>query len=143
MARQGARDQAEIDALREAKDAAEARAQGFNNTGPRTSRRVAKGRRDAALVQMVEYGAEIDERIAALSAVLEDISRAIALVGDSELRLLLVSRYVLFKKWVDIALAMGYSYTNVTYMLHPKALKAAAGHIGNAVAAENKGDRAK
>ena len=120
----------EIDTLREAKRAAEDRAAGLSS-GASAGRRGPKGRRDAAMVQAAQYGMELDERIAELEMVLSEITRAIAAVDEGSLRLLLLSRYVLFKKWEQIALDMGYSYTNVTYRLHPKALEAVGAYIAN------------
>ncbi|MCL2045744.1 MAG: hypothetical protein FWG88_05105 [Oscillospiraceae bacterium] len=114
----------EVEALKTAKLAAEVRAASGSATGKLTSKRSAKGRGDGALVQVLEYGRELDARIAELDSILVEIARAIYAVEDGTLRLLLINRYILFKKWEQVAIDMGYSYTNVTFRLHPKALEA-------------------
>ena len=118
----------EIAALEEAKRQALERATSKQTTVQKkmTQKKTARGRPsrgDAVLVSYAEYSRRIDAQIAALNETLAEISEAIFSVSESVLRLTLINRYVLFKKWEEIALDMGNSYENVTQRLHPKALR--------------------
>ena len=85
--------------------------------------KIPRSRNDTALVKYAdsEYIARIDKRLADLRNMLGEIEHAIYSVDDSVQRLLLINRYVLFKKWKDIAIEMSYSPKNI-FKIHNKAL---------------------
>lgn len=81
-------------------------------------------RSDAALIKYADsdYIARIDKRLADLRGMLGEISRAIYSVQNGPERLLLISRYIMLKKWQDIAAEMAYHPKSI-FKIHKKALK--------------------
>lgn len=79
---------------------------------------------DTAMIALLNIETLIDERIDQLNQIKAEIFNAITAVPDCTLRTLLIERYINFKTWEQIAVDMGYSYSNITHKLHPAALKA-------------------
>ena len=72
-------------------------------------------------VEYASYSERIDRRIDELYAVKQEILSAINELDDSRLRTLLISRYINFRSFVEIAVNMNYSYKQ-TCRLHGEAL---------------------
>ena len=114
----------EVEALKEAKKAAEDRA-AMVQAG--IAERVSggrKGRGDNALMELLLCGVELDSRIVELDLLLNEILLAINEVDDAVLRALLINRYILFKEWELVAVNIGNKYHYVVNKLHPNALNA-------------------
>jgi len=77
---------------------------------------------DGAMVAFMHIEEKIDARIDELTQVKAETLDAIETVQDSTLRTLLISRYICFKTWEQIAVDIGYSYSQVVKYLHPRAL---------------------
>lgn len=75
-----------------------------------------------AVAKMVDKEVAIQKRIGELLDIRQDIERAIMSVEDAKLQTILRYRYILGKKWYEIAETMGYDYRWVT-RLHGRALE--------------------
>ena len=84
---------------------------------------------EARFINYADYKKLIDDRIAELYAIKQEIITAINSVGDNTLRQLLIHRYIEFKHWEKIAEDMNYSYVHVVHTLHPKALSAISKNV--------------
>lgn len=73
-------------------------------------------------ISCAAYSEEIDRQIDKLYSIKQEILAAIKSVDDTVLQMLLVLRYVQFKKWEAIALELNYDYRWVL-RLHGKALE--------------------
>ena len=115
----------EVETMKAAKYAAEVRASGMTVGMHEKIARSQQLRGDELLVKLSDYSAELDARIAELYSILAEIAQAIYSVEEGMLRLLLINRYILFKRWEQIAVDMNYRYQHV-HRLHGKALEAIA-----------------
>ena len=114
----------EVEALKEAKKAAEDRA-AMVRAG--ISERISggkKGRADGALLKLLLCSVELDSRIVELDLLLNEILLAVNEMDDAVLRALLINRYILFNEWEKVAVNIGNKYHYVVNKLHPNALKA-------------------
>lgn len=73
--------------------------------------------------KIVDLEAEIEEQINEIIHVRAEIVQTIEQVEDERLKTLLTMRYINGYKWERIAFDMQYSFSNVTYYLHPQALR--------------------
>lgn len=95
----------------------------LTNTTPNYSGEVVSGSRNPHKYDAyVEYCEKIDRRIDDLYAIKEEIQDAIAMVPDSTQRIVLISRYINFKTWEQIAVNLSYSRQGVL-KIHASALK--------------------
>ena len=69
-----------------------------------------------------EQEEEIDSEIDALVDLRKEIRHTTAKIADIDCRLILEKRYLLFEKWEEIAVDMGYSIDYI-YKLHRRALR--------------------
>ena len=74
------------------------------------------------VAKIVDYENEINKEIKKLVKLKEDVTDAINSIPNAEQRTLLELRYLMFNKWEEIAIAMGYGIDNV-YKIHKRALK--------------------
>ena len=74
------------------------------------------------VAKIVDYENEINKEIRKLVKLKEDVTDAINSIPNAEQRTLLELRYLMFNKWEEIAIAMGYGIDNV-YKIHKRALK--------------------
>jgi len=74
------------------------------------------------VAKIVDYENEINKEIKKLVKLKEDVTDAINSIPNAEQRTLLELRYLMFNKWEEIAVAMGYSLQH-TFRMHTKALK--------------------
>lgn len=72
---------------------------------------------------IVAVAEKIDARIQSLAAVRGEIIETVGAVPEPALRALLLSRYVEFRPWEQIAVDMGYSWRQI-HRLHARALAA-------------------
>jgi len=77
---------------------------------------------DTAMIALLNIETLIDERIDQLNQIKAEIFNAITAVPDCTLRTLLIERYINFKTWEQIAVDMGYSYSQIVKYIHPRAL---------------------
>lgn len=91
-------------------------------TAPTDKIAVSGGKGGDLFVCYAQYSAALDERIAELFDLQNEVTRTIARVSDNRYRELLLGYYVEGLTWEETAVAMGYSYQNVAQFLHPKAL---------------------
>ena len=81
-------------------------------------------RLEDTVVKIIDLERQIDDEIDRLVDVKRKIIEVISLVPNYEQQTLLELRYLNFKTWEQIAVAMNYGIDNI-YKLHRKALKAA------------------
>lgn len=94
----------------------------ITNTTPNYDGEVVSGTRSPHKYDTyVEYCDSIDRRIDELVSIKQEIQEAIAIVPDNMQRLILISRYINFKQWEQIAFESGYSYQRI-FEIHKKAL---------------------
>ena len=74
------------------------------------------------VAKIIDYENEINKEIKKLVKLKEDVTDAINSIPNAEQRTLLELRYLMFNKWEEIAIAMGYGIDNV-YKIHKRALK--------------------
>lgn len=95
----------------------------ITNTTPNYGGEVVSGTRNPHKYDAyVEYCEKIDRRIDALYAIKEEIQDAIAMVSDNTQRIVLISRYINFYTWEQIAVKLNYSRQGVL-KIHTSALK--------------------
>lgn len=82
-----------------------------------------KNTSEAKMIRYVAYTEQIDKRIDELYRIKREIMEAINAVENSTYRTLLIERYILYKKWEEIAVDMTYDYDYVRRALHSRALK--------------------
>jgi hypothetical protein len=75
------------------------------------------------VARIVDMSRDIDDKIDRLASIKQDVEAAIDSVDNATLRTLLQYRYICDWTWERIAVQMGYTYRNITY-LHGKALVA-------------------
>lgn len=82
----------------------------ITNTTPNYSGEVVSGTRNPHKYDAyIAYCEKIDRRIDELYAIKEEIQDAIAMVPDNMQRMILISRYVNFRTWEQIAVDLNYS----------------------------------
>lgn len=74
-------------------------------------------------ISYAAYDDLINIRIDELYKVKTEIINAINTVEDNTLRLLLIERYIRFKKWEQVAIDLNYDFFHVFKILHKKALE--------------------
>ena len=75
------------------------------------------------VAKIVDLEREIDGEVDELVKLREEITETISKINDARLKTLLTMRYINGYKWEKIALNMHYSYSSLTYYLHPRALQ--------------------
>lgn len=75
------------------------------------------------IVKIVEYQEELEKDIKTLIRIKGEIKKAIDTVNNNEQRLVLEMRYLLYMKWEEIAVKLGYSIEHI-YRIHRAALNA-------------------
>ncbi len=90
------------------------------NTTDKVGRTVAK---------IVDLEREIDREVDELVEMRKEIEETISKIEDERFKTLLTMRYINGYKWEKIALEMHYSYSSITYYLHPRALREVEKHM--------------
>ena len=73
------------------------------------------------MTKIVDMGNQINEMVGRLIELKLEITFVVQKVEDTESRVLLEMRYLCFKQWDEIAVAMGYDIRHI-YRLHQSAL---------------------
>lgn len=73
------------------------------------------------MTKIVDMGNQINEMVGRLIELKLEITFVVQKVEDTEARVLLEMRYLCFKQWDEIAVAMGYDIRHI-YRLHQSAL---------------------
>ena len=73
------------------------------------------------MTKIIDMGNQINEMVGRLIELKLEITFVVQKVEDTESRVLLEMRYLCFKQWDEIAVAMGYDIRHI-YLLHQSAL---------------------
>lgn len=79
--------------------------------------------------KIVDLEREIDREVDELVKMRKEIEETVSKIDDERFKTLLTMRYINGYKWEKIALEMHYSYSSITYYLHPRALREVEKHM--------------